>query len=104
MFPRVCFAVRVCALRGCCSIRMHDEDFRSHRDVYNGRAKREAPEMCWYWAWGQTRYTVHLAMWLASEDHDADIEFGVTEEGKQRIQVTLATSARPQPHMRMPSR
>ena len=54
---------------------MHDEDFRSHRDVYNNRAKRDAPEMCWYWAWGQTRYTVHLAMWLASEDHDADIQF-----------------------------
>ena len=67
---------------------MHDEDFRHHRDVYNHRAKREAPEMCWYWAWGQTRYTVHLAMWLASEDHDADIQFSVTEEGRQRIQVT----------------
>ena len=67
---------------------MHDVDFRNQRDVYNHRAKREAPEMCWYWAWGQTRYTVHLAMWLASEDHDADIQFSVTEEGRQRIQVT----------------
>lgn len=67
---------------------MHDTDFRHHRDVYNARSKRDAPELCWYWAWGQTRYTVHLAMWLASEDCDADMEFSVTEEGKQRVRVT----------------
>ena len=30
------------------------------------RAKRDAPEMCHYWAWGQTKYTVHLALWLGS--------------------------------------
>ena len=67
---------------------MHDEDFRMHRDVYRYRAKNEMPEMCWYWAWGQTRYTVHLAFWLASEDNDADVEFSVTEDGKQRISIT----------------
>ena len=67
---------------------MHDVDFRCYRDVYNHRARRGAAEMCWYWAWGQTRYTVHLAMWLASDDHDADIQFSLTEKGKQRIQVT----------------
>lgn len=67
---------------------MHDEDFRSHRDVYVHRSRRSAPELIWYWAWGQTRYTVHLAMWLASEDQDADIQFSVTEDGQQRIQVT----------------
>ena len=67
---------------------MHDEDFRMQRDVYRYRAKNEMPEMCWYYAWGQTRYTVHLAFWLASEDNDADVEFSVTEDGKQRISIT----------------
>lgn len=67
---------------------MHDADFRHERDVYKYRAKADAPEMVYYWAWGQTRYTVHLAMWLASEDLDADIAFSVTSDGKQRIQVT----------------
>ena len=67
---------------------MHDEDFRHQRDVYKAKAKADDPSMCHYWAWGQTRYTVHLAMWLASESNDADIEFSVTPEGKQRIQVT----------------
>ena len=31
---------------------------------------------------------MHLALWLAAEDNDADIHFSVTDEGKQRIQVT----------------
>jgi len=67
---------------------MHDEDFRHQRDVYKARAKAHDPSLVYYWAWGQTRYTVHLAMWLASESNDAEIEFSVTEEGKQRIRVT----------------
>jgi len=67
---------------------MHDPDFRHERDVYKHRAKTDAPEMVYYYAWGQTRYTVHLAMWLASEDNEADIGFSVTSEGKQRITVT----------------
>ena len=54
---------------------MHDEDFRHQRDVYRERAKRDAPEMCHYWAWGQTKYTVHLALWLGSLDCDAEIRF-----------------------------
>jgi len=67
---------------------MHPEDFRAQRAVYKHRARTDAPEMCWYWAWGQTRYTVHLAFWMPSDDCDADIEFSINDEGKQRIQVT----------------
>jgi hypothetical protein len=67
---------------------MHEADFLHERDVYRGRSKRDAPELVWYWAWGQTRYTVHLAMWLASEELDADVAFSVTDEGRQRIEVT----------------
>jgi hypothetical protein len=67
---------------------MHDLEFRHQRDVYKARSKANDPSMVYYWAWGQTRYTVHLAMWLASETNDADIEFSVTDEGKQRIRVT----------------
>lgn len=55
---------------------MRDEDFRHRRDVYRARARREDKAMCQYYAWGQTRYTVHLAVWLPSDDCDAEIEFG----------------------------
>ncbi len=66
---------------------MHDVDFRRERDIYKERAKRDAAELVQYYAWGQTRYTVHLAMWLASDDCDADIQFSVTDDGRQRIRV-----------------
>ena len=41
---------------------MHDLEFRHQRDVYKARSKADDPSMVYYWAWGQTRYTVHLAM------------------------------------------
>ncbi|KAL1514489.1 hypothetical protein AB1Y20_003588 [Prymnesium parvum] len=66
---------------------MHDADFRHKRDVYRARALREDKSLCQYYAWGQTRYTVHLAMWLASDDCDADITFSQDDDGRQRIKV-----------------
>ena len=54
---------------------MDDQNFRHHRDVYRERCRRGAPELCHYWAWGQTKYTVHLAFWLASEACEAEVEF-----------------------------
>ena len=54
---------------------MRDEDFRHQRDVYRERCRRGAAERCQYYAWGQTKYTVHLAFWLASEDCEADVDF-----------------------------
>ena len=71
---------------------MHDEEFRHQRDVYKVRAKNGDAQMCHYWAWGQTRYTVHLAMWLASEDCDADIQFSVTDEVRRRRRAAQAAA------------
>ena len=64
---------------------MHDADFRHHRDVYRERCRRSAPELCQYYAWGQTKYTVHLAFWLASEGCEAEVEFsqGAGEEDEE---------------------
>ena len=51
---------------------MRDEDFRHQRDIYRERCRRGAPECCQYYAWGQTKYTVHIALWIASEVCEAD--------------------------------
>jgi len=67
---------------------MHDEDFRNQRDIYRDRIKRGVPEVCHYWAWGQTKYTVHIAVWLASLECDADVNFDNDDEGRQRMTVT----------------
>jgi len=64
---------------------LSDAEFGHRRDVYRERAKADAPEMCSYWAWAQTRYTVHLAVWLPSSDGNAEIFFDRDEAGKQRI-------------------
>jgi len=67
---------------------MADGDFRAQRDLYKHRARVRAPEMCQYWAWGQTKYTVHLALWLPSTDTEAEIVFDVDpDSGRQRIRV-----------------
>ena len=44
---------------------MRDEDFRHQRDLYRDRCRRGAAERCQYYAWGQTKYTVRLALWPA---------------------------------------
>lgn len=66
---------------------MSDADFNHERDVYKERVKRGAPELCTYWAWSQTRYTVHLAVWLPSSDGNADIIFDQDPQGRQRIKL-----------------
>ena len=66
---------------------MHDTEFRHQRDIYRHRARSGAKEICQYYAWGQTRYTVHMAMWLASDECDADIQFGSDDEGRQTVRV-----------------
>ena len=59
---------------------MHDAEFRRQRDVYRERARRGADdELSQYYAWGQTKYTVHLAVWLPSDRAAADVTFEEVE-------------------------
>jgi hypothetical protein len=68
---------------------MRDEDFRHQRDVYRERCRRGAAERCQYYAWGQTKYTVHLAFWLASEDCEADVDFRQAGEAGDEREVVV---------------
>lgn len=54
------------------------------RDTYRERAKRGAAELCTYYAWGQTRYTVHLAVWLASTSGECEILFDRDADDRRR--------------------
>ena len=68
---------------------MRDEDFRHQRDLYRERCRRGAAERCQYYAWGQTKYTVHLAFWLASEDCEADVDFRQVGEAVDEREVVV---------------
>lgn len=58
-----------------------------HSSLRRERIKRDASELCTYWAWAQTQYTVHLAVWLPSSDGAAELFFDRDKEGRQRISL-----------------
>ena len=64
---------------------MSPEHFRHERDKYKDRCRRCAPSLCHYWAWGQTKYTVHVAVWLASDVCDAELRFDIDEQNRQTL-------------------
>jgi len=66
---------------------MSDADFGAARDTYRERAKRGAAELCTYYAWGQTRCTVHLAVWLASTSGECELLFDRDADDRQRIKL-----------------